>query len=1013
MPKSTQQEMPYAMARTHDANDQDPTPEPSSNDSPDGPLIPGSSGEPPPPSPGRFAGYVVAVGASAGGLDALERFFGELPADSGAAFVVIQHLSPDHKSMMDNLLARHTAMPVVVAENGMEIAANHVYLIPPGKTMTVAGLELRLIPKNPHGLSLPIDLFFTSLAKAFGNKAIAAVLSGTGSDGSRGAVAINDAGGFLLAQDPDTAKFDGMPRSVIATGLVDEIMPPERLAGRIVSHVKNIIDPQAKAGRAGYVNGGNPLEGIVHLLYETGGINFGEYKPATVLRRIDRRMQVRHAPDMDSYLRVLKSDRSEVHTLKRDILISVTSFFRDPETFQAVEQSAIVPIIEEAQRSHQPIRVWVAGCSTGEEAYTFAILFAEAFERLKRWPQLKIFATDVEQQYVDFASAGIYPEAIANELSPERLERFFVSKGNQFVVKNEIRQNIVFARHNLLSDPPFTRMNLVSCRNTLIYFDMHAQEKALLRFQYALAQHGHLLLGSSESLGVRHAEFSVTSGKHKLYRVLRPVTLPLDLKTGSLPVGAGRKLVPLRRDKSMGSEGNLIDAAQAALLRQYAPPTLLVNAERELVHVYGEAHRYLKIPEGQVSLDISKLLIGKLASVGVALLHKAAKEQVQLHSEVTLIHPDEGLNEHVRLVVAPLAGDGEAERYFLLSFEACSLPGSLQSDADAIDVAAISNERIQHLERDLSATRDSLQATIEELETSNEELQATNEELMASNEELQSTNEELQSVNEELYTVNSENQEKIDILNRLNADLDNMMRAALIPTVFIDESLRLTRFTTEAGSVFRIRDSDIGRPIDDFAHNMDYPEFLADLRRTIDTAQLIEREVKTHDDRWYLARLLPYIDRPHNISGAVLTLFEVTTLKDAQRLQAILDSLPEHIAVLDSQGRITQVNKAWRDFAESNGDRGLIHTGPGASYLDACRIQPGPASDVAEAVLHGISQVLEGQEDDFSITYPCHSPTERRWFLMHATPVRHASGGAVVSHVNITAWMERPPHDTE
>jgi two-component system CheB/CheR fusion protein len=392
----------------------------------------------------------------------------------------------------------------------------------------------------------------------------------------------------------------------------------------------------------------------------------------------------------------------------------------------------------------------------------------------------------VEQQYVDFASAGVYPEAIANELSPERLERFFISKGNQFVIKNEIRQNIVFARHNLLSDPPFTRMNLVSCRNTLIYFDTQAQEKALLRFQYALVANGHLLLGSSESLGVRHADFSVTNSKHKLYRVLRPATLPIDLKAAGLPVGVGRKLAPLRRDKSMGSEASLIDTAQSALLRQYVPPTLLINAERELVHVYGEAHRYLKIPEGQVSLDVSKLLIGKLASVGVALLHKVAKERVQLHSEVAMVHPDEGLNEQVRLVATPLSGESDADRYFLLSFEANRLPDSALAGADAIDVAAISNERIQSLERDLSVTRDSLQATIEELETSNEELQATNEELMASNEELQSTNEELQSVNEELYTVNSENQEKIDILNRLNADLDNMMRAALIPTVFVD-----------------------------------------------------------------------------------------------------------------------------------------------------------------------------------------------------------------------------------
>jgi two-component system CheB/CheR fusion protein len=997
------------MARDFPGNVPDPsgpsaTPEtPASHEQPHP-----SSGKAPEKRKGKirpFEGYVVAIGASAGGLDALERFFDELRADSGAAFVVIQHLSPDHKSMMDNLLARHTAMPVVMAENGMRLEADHVYLIPPGKTMTVDGTELRLVPKNPHGLSLPIDQFFTSLAAQFGKRSIGAVLSGTGSDGTRGAVAINDAGGFLLAQDPDTAKFDGMPRSVIATGLVDEIMSPEMLAGRIVRHVLNLADPEVRAPKDKKSSGGNPMERILHLLYEADGLNFAEYKPATVHRRIERRMQVRNARDLESYLELLENDRGEIHTLKRDILIPVTSFFRDPETFQTLEREAIVPIIEE-ERFPNPIRVWVAGCSTGEEAYTIAILFAEAFERLKRWPQIKIFATDVEQQYVDIAGAGTYSEAIANEISPERLERYFTSKGTQYVVRNEIRQNIVFARHNLLTDPPFTRMDLVSCRNTLIYFDAHAQEKALLRFQYALRPGGYLLLGSSESLGVRQRDFNATNGKHKLYCILRPVSLPLDLKSSPVATESRRGAGQSRREKVGRIRGEAIEAAQLQLLRQYTPPALLVNEDRELVHVYGDVQRYLRIPEGQASLDISKLLLGKLAPVSVALIHKAGKENARLQSEVLLVRPDTGLSEHVRLVATPVAGEVDFDRHFLLAFETAASLDGVGSDSDAVDVAAISNERIQSLERDLSATRDSLQATIEELETSNEELQATNEELMAANEELQSTNEELQSVNEELYTVNSENQERIDILNRLNADLDNMMRAALIPTVFVDDMLRLTRFTPEAGSIFRIRDSDVGRPIDDFAHNMDYPEFLADLKRTLETAQLIEREVKVADGRWFLVRLLPYIDRPRNIGGAVVTLFEVTTLKDAQRLQAILDSLPEHIAVLDGQGRITRVNKAWRQFAEANGDRGLARTGPGANYLDACRTESGPDFEAAEAVRHGIGRVLSGEEETFSMTYPCHSLNERRWFLMHAAPIRHPPGGAVVSHVNVTAWIE-------
>ncbi|PKM35009.1 MAG: chemotaxis protein CheR [Gammaproteobacteria bacterium HGW-Gammaproteobacteria-10] len=912
-----------------------------------------------------FKGYVVAIGASAGGLDALERFFDKLPINSGAAFVVIQHLSPDHKSMMDNLLARHTAMPVLMAENGMQIKPNQVFLIPPGKNMTVAGSQLCLLPKNPHGLSLPIDLFFTSLSKEFGKHSVGVILSGTGSDGTRGAVAINDAGGFLLAQDPETAKFDGMPRSVIATGLVDEVISPEMLAARIVGHVNNSIQPTVKLNDTGQTLLGDPLEKTLHLLYQVGGINFKEYKSATVERRIERRMQVRHMRDLSNYLHLLESDRNEIITLKRDILIPVTSYFRDVETFELLEKTVIQTLVEN-NPDNQPLRVWVAGCATGEEAYTLSILFAEAFDKLRRWPLLKIFATDVEQQNIDFASAGVYPEAIANELSSERLERFFNRSGNQFVVKNEIRQHIVFARHNILDDPPFTRMNLVSCRNTLIYFDVAAQERALLCFQYALAHNGYLLLGSSESLGALHKDFSVINAKHKIYRVLRPVSLPLNFKSSTNSNDNRLRVSQPHREKYRNAETTIIEAGQALLMQSYAPPALLINEDRELVHVYGDVQRYMQIQPGSASLEISKLLVGKLAPVCVALLHKVAKDNTPLNSEIQLLDAGKHQSERVRIVVRPLVDERQAERHFLMSFEVLAQKEMSLVVADNIDVAEVSADRIQSLEWELSITRDSLQATIEELETSNEELQATNEELMASNEELQSTNEELQSVNEELYTVNAENQEKIDILNRLNADLDNMTRAALIPTIFVDNNLKLTRFTPEAGSIFRIREGDIGRPIDDFTHQMEYPEFLHDLQRVIDTAQLMEREAKTHNDHWYLVRILPYIDRPKNINGAVLTFVDITHIKDAQRLQAILDSLPEHIAVLNAKGVITVVNKAWRDFAESNGDHELAHTGPGINYLDVCKTQHAPDNAIAQQVLIGMRQILSGELAHFS-----------------------------------------------
>jgi len=958
-----------------------------------------------PRRPRAFKGYVVAIGASAGGLEALERFFDELPADCGAAIVVIQHLSPDHKSMMDNLLARHTPMPVQMAENSMTIAANHVYLIPPGMTMTITNYHLHLIPKPPHGLSLPIDLFFNSLAKECGHRCIGVILSGTGSDGSRGAVAINDAGGFLLAQDPETAKFDGMPRSVIKTGLVDEILPPEMLARRIVAHLHNSHPLLHKTPRDTVSPpSGNPLETIFNLLYQASGVNFKEYKSTTVMRRIERRMQVRHARDLDEYLHLLENDRTEVLTLKRDILIPVTGFFRDPETFELLAQHVIDPLID-THRETQPLRVWVAGCATGEEAYTLAMLFAEAFDRHKRWPQLKIFATDVEQSYIDNASAGLYSEGIVNELSPERLERFFTRTGTQFTVKNDIRQHIVFARHNLLEDPPFTRIHLVSCRNTLIYFDTSAQEKALLRFQYALGHNGYLLLGSSESLGNLHKDFTVLNAKHKLYRVLRPATLPLDFR-GSVKYKETRQHIQQqRRERRYSREAGIIESGMAQLLKDHAPPALLISEDRELVHVYGNAQRYLCISEGSASLEISKLLVGKLAPVGIALLHKAAKENAPICSELQQVEFAHGVTETIRVSVQPLASDNGVERYFLMTFSTQTLgPSPIVPAMRDLDV--VTHEHIQTLERDLATTRDSLQATIEELETANEELQATNEELMASNEELQSTNEELQSVNEELYTVNAENQEKIEILHRLNTDLDNMTRAAAIPMLFVDGHLKLTRFTREASKIFRIREGDLGRPLSDFSHELDYPELLSDLQHVIMTLHGLEREVKTWNGRWYLLRALPYNGPPRKTSGAVVTFFDITQLKDIQHLQAIVDALPARLAVLDKTGCIALVNQAWREDAAQHGDRLLSHGGTGSNYLEQCMNQHDTDESWTGQIYRGVQRVLTGELPHFALKYPRHDAAGLRWQLLHVAPIQHVAEGVIVSHSDITPWCQ-------
>jgi two-component system, chemotaxis family, CheB/CheR fusion protein len=967
------------------------------------------------PTDGAF--YVVAIGASAGGLDALEKLVAELPADTGAAFVVIQHLSPDHKSMMASLLARYTTMPVHMVETDTPIEPNQVYLIPPASLMHTDGRQLRLRPKSPRSLTLPIDVFFQSLATHHGRHAVGVVLSGTGTDGTRGAGAINEAGGFLLAQTPENAKFDGMPRSIIATGLVDAILPVEQMAQRIVAHVRKQALPQRDEDQPVPVrtmSADVALSGILHLLMQMGGINFEEYKPGTVMRRIERRIVVQQVGSIEAYLSLLNQDRAEVLALRRELLIPVTSFFRDTEAFEALATQVIAPLVT-SKEAGQSIRVWCAGVSTGEEAYSVAMLFLEAFEQAKRWPTLKIFATDVEQVNIETASMGTYPESIMAEVSGQQLERFFVKKGNRFVVKNELRQCIVFARHNLLSDPPFTKIDLVVCRNALIYFRSTAQDKALRRMQYALGNRGYLFLGSSESLGDLQRDFQTLSVRHKIWQVVRPTTLPLELARGANPVSGVS-----RRNSAAGARvhsPSAVEQGYNTLLKAFAPPpAILLNAGHELVHSYGNMQRFLRIREGQASLELHRVLPDPLVPVAAALLFKSERENAPVGSDVVhLPEPTEADTPRhttpVRLCAWPV-GEHEGQRYALLSFELAangSAP-ALAGEPVALDVQSEHVERIEVLEHELAATRESLQATIEELETSNEELQATNEEMMSSNEELQSSNEELQSVNEELNTVNAEYQEKIDILNRVNADLDNLIRVASDCTVFVNDQLQLTRYTPQATQIFRVRPGDLGRPLDDLAHTLDYPDLMRDLRHTLAHEVPLEVSRTGAQGRHYLIKMLPYRVPSSSVRGVVLSFTDTTSLREASFLQSVLDALAENVAVLDPQGVITMVNRAWLAFASDNGATAATCNAIGINYLKVCEAgcgsQDAPYATQAAA---GLRAVLSGQQTNFSMEYPCHSPTQERWFVMNVSSLHGADGtrlGAVVSHVNISAWRQ-------
>ena len=727
-----------------------------------------------------------------------------------------------------------------------------------------------------------------------------------------------------------------------------------------------------------------------------------------------------HAEDMAAYLEVLRKSPDEAVALRREILIGVTSFFRDTESFQVLANQVIAPIVRDKKRG-DVIRVWAAGISSGEEAYSIAMLFLEEFEHQQRWFPLKLFATDVDGHKIEIASQGNYPESAAAELTPMRLERFFLRQSSRLVVKIDLRQHVVFARHNLLSDPPFTRMDLVTCRNTLIYFKPAAQERALARLQYGMVDGGYLFLGSSESLGPNSSTVVTVDSKHKIFRrsfghaapVLGEGTYAVERR---LPFKQRRAITEVRQvqdDISMAAE-----AARVALIDAHAPPSLLVDGNGEVLHLFGNLRPFLTVRPGVASLQLDRLMPGMIAATAFALVSRVLREGQPIQVLVEAPLQDGEAPQPIMIACRPVAV-GDSKSHALISLHPRTAPTDPEADTQTpppLDPSTV--DQIAVLERELQATRENLQATIEELETSNEELQATNEELISANEELQSSNEELQSLNEELQTVNSEFQEKLDLLHRANADMESLARAAGIATVFVDADLRLTRFSPDASTLFRLRDSDIGRRLDDFANELDYPDLISDIHQTLVAQTGMEKEVLALGGReTYLARILPYAVPSTSVRGAVATFVNITPYHDARRLQGILDALPEHVAVLAPDGTIMMVNEAWRRFAQNNGDPELLHTGPGTNYLRGTA----PGNDLeagADSGRHadaGIRAVLSGELPAFSLEYPCHSEDTQRWFVMNVAPVGAYGYGAVVSHFDISAMraarsVERPQH---
>lgn len=853
---------------------------------------------------------MVAIGASAGGLEPYEHFFDSMPVNSGIAFVVIQHLSPNFESMMDELLSRHSSMDIKRVVDDLEVEPNTIYLNPPRSKMIVKNGRFELTANlDVRQLNLPIDIFFESLAREYEERAIAVVLSGTGSDGTRGAAAVKEHNGIVLVQSPESAKFDGMPRSVIESGNCDAIASASELP-RLIKRIqdgKSLVDPD------GIDVGDDPAQFVFYRLREKYGTDFGYYKKATIQRRFERRAQLT-GMDLVEYAKRLNHDSDELDALYADLLIDVTSFFRDPEAFQSIIEHAVKPLGQLMTHDKQ-IRVWIPGCSSGEEPYSFAIAFAE-YARENNCPlNIKILATDIHQRSLGAAAEGIYPKSSLKGLTEEQIDRYFEKHVDYYQVKQHLRRLVVFSQHNLLRDPPYTRMDLVSCRNVLIYFQEQAQQKTLALFHFALKVNGIMFLGSSESLGKLEGEFEQLDRRWKIYQKIRDVRLMEA--TSLLPRdSANRPRNENRAPYLMGRAGTAQRFQKAhgdaleLMLKRFAPSGFLLNRAGEIIHVFGTAGEFVRVDGGMFSNRIIDLIDPDLRlAVTAGLERLTTAEKLEFERRV-IISKDNSESQSVIVSLMALSSTGGNAEHFLLTLAVAKPVGKtdepLPKFLDTNETASILQQRIFDLEQDLTSTEESLQALVEELQTSNEELQATNEELMASNEELQSTNEELHSVNEELYTVSAEHQRKIDELTMLTDDMNLLLKATEIGIIFLDDKFNIRRFTPSATSVFNLLGQDIGRPFAHTTYRFDNVNMMSEIER-VQKARIEYSEQLSVEGKDYILRIVPYQTPIANAQGVVITLVDVSDFKTTERARLMEQEIFK-TAINDMADEITRVD---------------------------------------------------------------------------------------------------------
>jgi two-component system, chemotaxis family, CheB/CheR fusion protein len=863
---------------------------------------------------------IVGLGASAGGIQALKDFFANVPKNTGIAYVVILHMSPEHESRLAEVLQTTAQIPVTQVTQRVKVVPNHVYVIPPNQNLAMTDGHLKLTTMiGIEERRSPVDLFFRTLAETNDSRAVSVILSGTGSNGSMGLKRIKEYGGVAFVQDPNEAQYMDMPRNAIATGLVDYVLPVAEIPEKILSYRQHRGTIQIPESHETLPTDEQALRDIFTQLRMRTGHDFSNYKRATMLRRIERRVGIKELSGLPQYVQFLRENRDEAQALMKDLLISVTNFFRDPASVEALAKKVLSAIVDR-KREGDHIRVWIAGCATGEEAYTLAILLNESFESVVTPQQIQIFATDLDAEAIAIAREGYYSQSEVADLSPERLRRFFVKEHEGYRIRRELRETILFAVHNVIKDPPFSHLDLVSCRNLLIYLNRAAQARVFEVVHFALNPGGHLFLGASESIEGSLDLFSIVDKEHHIYQgrpVPTRVTLPIPEVTFKPPVLAPIGKDPSEQEVRAIERLSYVDLHQR-LLEEFAPPSVVVNEEYDIVHLSEHAGEFLQIRGGGPTNNLLKLIRPELRLDVRTALHQALQKGAAVQTRAIDVSTTHG-TKRVNVLVRPVLREGDPNHGFILLVFQEKTKATQEAPTVTLPVEPIARQ----LEEELINAKSQLRATVEqyevqqeELRASNEELQAMNEELRSAAEELETSKEELQSVNEELTTVNQELKVKIEELSQANNDFSNLMNSTDIGTIFLDRGLRVKQFTSRAVDVFNLISADRGRPLADITHKLNYEQLLEDVENVLETLLKFQREVETVDNRWYLLRILPYRTSEDRIEGVVITFLNVTASRIAKRdLEAVRKQLEASVG--ERTRELQEANESlWSEVSE-------------------------------------------------------------------------------------------------